>query len=34
MIQLEVTDSALKQLTEVMKENIDKAIRLFVQGIG
>jgi Fe-S cluster assembly iron-binding protein IscA len=33
-MSLEVTDKAKEKLLEVMAENVGKAVRLFIQGIG
>lgn len=34
MLSLEVTDKAKEKLSEVMAENVGKAVRLFISGVG
>lgn len=34
MTTIQVTDNAKKELVNVLKENAEKYIRLFIQGVG
>lgn len=34
MVNIQITDKASKELLTVLKEHVNKKIRLFIQGIG